>query len=109
MSNLTLSHPLVRQAVNAMNSGDRSAWFAVFTKDATLTDDGNKEDFVAWSDREIFGEGKGRLTAVDSEQDGGLMLSGTFQSAEWGSFRTFFRFHERGGKLTGLDVGQLKI
>lgn len=108
MSTLTLSHPLVRQAVNAMNSGDRNAWFAAFTKDATLTDDGNKEDFVAWSDHELFGKGKGRLTEVESEQDGGLTLIGTFESTEWGSFRTFFRFHERAGKLTGLDVGQVK-
>jgi hypothetical protein len=91
-----------------MNSGDRSAWFAAFTKEATLTDDGKQEDFIAWSDREIFGKGKGRLTEVESEQDGGLTLIGTFHSSEWGSFRTFFRFRERAGKLTGLDVGQLK-
>jgi hypothetical protein len=40
-----------------MNSGDRNAWFAAFTKEAMLTDDDNREDFVAWSDREIFGDG----------------------------------------------------
>ena len=80
---------------------------ALFTPDATLTDDGNEQDFVQWSDNEIFGRGQGRLAAVDREEDGGLTLHGRFHSAQWGAFRSVFRFHQRGDKLSGLEVGQI--
>jgi hypothetical protein len=107
MNQEELSNPLVRQAVAALNAGDRAAWFALFTEDATLTDDGHNQDFGQWSENEIFGRGQGRLTAIDREESGGLTLYGRFHSAQWGSFKSFFRFHQRGEKLSGLDVGQV--
>jgi len=102
-----LRNGLVQRAVAALNAGDRAAWLALFTSDATLTDDGRQQDFVQWSDNEIFGKGHGRLTSIDREEDGGLTLYGRFHSAQWGSFKTFFKFHQRGDKLCGLDVGQV--
>lgn len=107
MKTESISHPLVRRAVAALNAGDRDAWMAVFTRDATLTDDGRRQDFVKWSDRELFGKGRGRLTGIDREENGGLTLFGRFHSAQWGTFKTFLRFHQRGDKFCGLDVGQV--
>ena len=107
MNSDDLSNPLVKRAIAALNAGDRTAWFASFTSDATLTDDGKKQDFARWSDDEIFGEGGGRLVAIDREEDGGLALYGRFHSARWGSFKTFFRFRRRGDRLSALDVGQI--
>jgi hypothetical protein len=42
-----LKNSLVQRAVDALNAGDRAAWFALFTSDATLTDDGNRTRFLA--------------------------------------------------------------
>jgi hypothetical protein len=102
-----LENALVQRAIAALNAGDRAAWFDLFTQDATLTDDGNPRNFLQWSDSEVFGKGRGHLTSIDREEDGGLTLYGTFYSAQWGSFKTFFRFHQRGDKFSGLDVGQV--
>jgi hypothetical protein len=102
-----LRNPRVSRAISALNSHDREEWFASFTQDATLTDDGKEEDFADWSDREIFGKGQGRLTEIKRDEHDGLTVYGTFHSAEWGSFDTVMRFHERGDRLSGLDVAQV--
>ena len=102
-----LGNALVRTAVIAMNAGDRDAWFAAFAPNATLTDDGHRQDFRQWSEDEIFGEGRGHLISIERQEDNGLTLFGHFNSAQWGSFNTVFRFRQQGNTLTGLDVAQL--
>ena len=49
-----LGDPVVRKFVEAVNAGDRDAFFALLTKDATMSDDGSKRDLEEWVDREIF-------------------------------------------------------
>ena len=44
---------------------------------------------------------------INREENHGLTVYGRFDSAQWGSFGTFFKFHQRGDKLSGLDVGQI--
>ena len=90
-----------------MDNNNREDWLALFVSDAVLTDDGNKEDFVHWSDSEIFGKGRARLISIDREENNGLTLYGTLHSARWGTFKTFFKFHLRDEKFSGLDVGQV--
>jgi hypothetical protein len=90
-----------------MDSDNRADWLSLFVSDAVLTDDGNEEDFVHWSDNEIFGKGRARLISIDHEDDNGLTLYGTLHSAQWGTFKTFFKFHQRGEKFSRLDVGQI--
>ena len=80
MKTAQLTNPLVKRAVAALNNGDRAAWFALFTTDATLTDDDHKQDFVQWSDNEIFGKGQGRLMQIDREENHGLTVYGRFDS-----------------------------
>ena len=48
------SNPAVRKLVAAINNGDRDAFLATLTPDATLTDDGNPRSLTDWIDSEIF-------------------------------------------------------
>lgn len=100
-----IDNAIVQAAIEAMNARDRSAWFALFAPDTTLTDDGNPADFVAWSTHEIF-EGGGRVTAVNKVENNGLLLYARFHSDEWGDFNTFMKFEIQDGIITRLDVGQ---
>src|SRR5262245_6995352 len=102
-----LTNPLVRRAIAAWNASDRAAWLALFTDDATLSDDGTRHDLVQWSDAEIFGKGQGRLVAIDRQEDGGLTVFGRLHSAQWGTFKTFVRFRQRGDRFSALEVGQV--
>jgi ketosteroid isomerase-like protein len=43
------SSPAVRRPVAAINDGDREAFLALLTPDATLTDDGNPRSLHDWS------------------------------------------------------------
>lgn len=104
----SLQHPLVRSAIEAMNSGDRASWLMLFSDDAVLTDDGERRDFVSWSDHELFVAGSGQLTSVDRQEDDGLTIVGTFTSSRRGEFTTVMRFQTQNGTLTRLDVGQAK-
>jgi ketosteroid isomerase-like protein len=101
-----LSNPIVKAAIEAMNDGNRAAWFALFAPDAVLTDDDSEQDFTQWSDTELFGKDKGRVTAIDKVENNGLMLYAKFHSDKWGNFKTFMRFKVEDGKITRLDVGQ---
>ena len=93
----SLRHPLVRSAIEAMNSGDRASWLMLFSDDAVLTDDGKRRDFVSWSDSELFVEGTGQLTSIERQEDDGLTIYGTFRSSRWGDFKTFMRFQTQNG------------
>jgi hypothetical protein len=106
MNTDSLQHPLVRAAIIALNGRDRTAWLILFSADALLTDDGNSQDLVPWSDNELFGADHGQLTTVTRQEDGGLSIYGNFHSSRWGDFNTFMRFQVQDGKIVRLDVGQ---
>lgn len=101
-----LSNPVVKAAITAWNNRDRAAWMNLFAPDAALTDDGNPHDFIEWSDGEIFGDSKSRITTIDREEDDGLTLYARLSSERWGDFNTFMKFQLADGKITRLDVGQ---
>ena len=66
------SNPVVGRLVAAINDGDRDAFLATLSPDATLTDDGNTRSLTYWIDREIFSV-HGQLT-VEREDENGLHL-----------------------------------
>ncbi len=101
-----LLDPVVKAALKAMNEGDRDAWLSLFDVRAVLTDDGDERDYKQWSDSEIFGAAKGRITSVTSVVDRGVTIHANFHSARWGDFKTFWKFKIEGGKIVRLDVGQ---
>jgi ketosteroid isomerase-like protein len=46
------SNPVVKRFVDALNAGDREAFFAVLTPDATMSDDGSERGLREWTERE---------------------------------------------------------
>jgi hypothetical protein len=98
------SNPVVRRLVAAINDGDRDAFLATLTPDATLTDDGNPRSVGDWIDREIF-SAHGHMT-VDREEEGGLHLLARYRNDTWGEMSTFWRFQVIGNKISRIDTGQ---
>lgn len=100
----TLKVPTVKKAIDALQKGNSADWSALFTRDASLYDDGNKHDL-----RAFFQEALGHeyFTSIDKVENGGLDIYGRFHSDLWGNFRTYFKFHLDGeGRITRLDIGQ---
>ncbi|WP_209856754.1 hypothetical protein [Chitinophaga sp. OAE865] len=99
-----LTNATVKQAVNALQTNDSKAWFALFTDKAALYDDGNKMDFKAFWQKAI---GHERFTSIDKVENNGLDVYGRFHSDQWGDFKTYFKFHiDKDGKINRLDIGQ---
>ncbi|SEM63948.1 hypothetical protein SAMN05216436_10671 [bacterium A37T11] len=99
-----ISHPVVKAAIDALQAGDKKAWFALFAKHAEFYDDGRRIDFQAF-----FGQNLGheRFTHLDKIADGGLMIYGRFHSDQWGDFKTYFKFYLDGeDKIYKLEIGQ---
>lgn len=105
MANASISNPIVHAALEALANGDRNAWLNLFSDDAILTDDGHNRGYIEWSDAELFGKGKGRVTSVNRVEADGLTLHTHFHSEEWGDFTTFWKFAVEDGKITRLEVG----
>jgi hypothetical protein len=100
----TITDPAVRTLVDAVNAGDRDAFFAALTPDATMSDDGTERDLTEWVDREIFNAG-GRMT-VDEADDDGRSLLATFHNDTWGDMRTRWRFVVTDGRVDRFETGQ---
>src|SRR3954451_21613608 len=99
-----LGDPVVRKFVEAVNAGDRDAFFALLTKDATMSDDGSKRDLEEWVDREIFSS-NGRME-VESQSDDGRSLIVNYTNSTSGSMRTEWRFVVEGKKVARFETGQ---
>jgi hypothetical protein len=98
------TNPAVRRLVAAINSGDRDAFLAALTPDATLTDDGNPRSLTDWIDREIF-SAHGHLT-IEREDGHGFHLLARYRNDTWGEMSTYWRFQVAGDKISRIDTGQ---
>jgi hypothetical protein len=99
-----LTNPIVKKAIDALQAGDKNAWFALFTADAELFDDGHKMNFKSFFDKAL---GHERFTTIDKVENNGLDLYGRFHSDQWGDFKTYFRFIINAeGRINRLDIGQ---
>lgn len=95
----------VKKAIEALQSGDKS-WYSYFTEDPTMTDDGNKIDFKNFFSGAL---GHEKFISIDKVENNGKDVYGNFQAGKWGTFKTFFKFHENSeGKFDRLDIGQAK-
>ncbi|WP_024800089.1 hypothetical protein [Nocardia sp. BMG51109] len=98
--------PVVATLVDALNAGDRAAFFGVLTDDATMSDDGTDRDLRQWVDGEVFGS-NGRMTVdPDSISDGGRAFVADYANDRWGSMRTAWRFTVAGDKVGRFETGQ---
>jgi hypothetical protein len=99
-----LTNSIVKKAIEALQAGDKDAWFALFTAEAELFDDGHKMNFKSFFDKAL---GHERFTTIDKVENKGLDLYGRFHSDQWGDFKTYFRFTiNSDGKINRLDIGQ---
>jgi hypothetical protein len=98
------SNPVVGRLVAAINNGDRDAFLATLTPDATLTDDGNPRSLTDWIDREIF-SAHGHLT-IEREEAEGLHLLARYRNDTWGEMSTFWQFRVAWDKISRIDTGQ---
>jgi hypothetical protein len=98
------SNPVVARLVAAINSGDRDAFMATLSPDATLSDDGNPRSLAEWIDGEIFSV-HGHLS-IEREEEQGLHLIARYRNDTWGEMSTFWRFQLAGNKVSRIDTGQ---
>lgn len=99
-----LADPVVRNFVEAVNAGDRDAFFSLLTEDATMSDDGSERDLEEWVDREIF-SADGRM-AVESQSDDGRSLIVNYTNSTYGTMRTDWKFTVEGDKVARFETGQ---
>ncbi|WP_034287746.1 hypothetical protein [Amycolatopsis benzoatilytica] len=99
-----ITDPAVRAFVTALNAGDRAAFRAALTSDATMSDDGTDRDLGDWTEREIFSS-DGKLE-VESTSDGGRTLVADYSNSTWGAMRTRWLFAVRDGKVSRFETGQ---
>jgi hypothetical protein len=99
-----LADPVVRKLIEAVNAGDRDAFFALLTEDATMSDDGSERDLQEWVDREVFSAG-GRME-VESQSDAGRSLVVNYTNSTYGSMRTDWSFVVEGDKVARFETGQ---
>ncbi|MEN0052602.1 MAG: hypothetical protein AAGC65_02990 [Mucilaginibacter sp.] len=99
-----LTNPIVKKAIDAFQAGDKKAWFALFTDDAELFDDGNKINFNNFSEEAL---GHEHFTSIDKVENNSLNIYGKFHSDKWGNFKTYFKFTLNAeGKISRLEIGQ---
>ena len=99
-----LADPVVRKFIEAVNAGDRDAFFALLTPDATMSDDGSERDLEEWVDREIFSSG-GRME-VESQSDDGRSLIIDVTNSTYGTMRTHWEFTIDVDKVARFETGQ---
>ena len=96
--------PVVERFIQALNAGDRQAFFSELTGDATMSDDGEDGDVAEWAEREIFST-RGQLH-VESVSDHGYSLIGEYRNDTWGAMRTRWHFVVSSGKIQRFETGQ---
>jgi hypothetical protein len=99
-----LTDPVVRAFIEAVNAGDRDAFFALLTEGATMSDDGSERDLTEWVDRELF-SAEGRME-VESQSDDGHSLIVNVTNSTYGTMRTHWEFTVEGDKVARFETGQ---
>ncbi|MFD1937746.1 MULTISPECIES: nuclear transport factor 2 family protein [Nonomuraea] len=102
----TANNPVVAKAIDAINSGDRAAFVALFTPGATMSDDGSERDLEGWIDREIFdADGHFRIQSQDPD---GLTMLVRFTNSTYGAMNTRWHFvlSDDGASLRRFETGQ---
>jgi hypothetical protein len=99
-----LADPVVRRFVEAVNAGERDAFFGELAPEATMSDDGTERDLQQWVDRELF-SADGRLE-VESQSDNGRSLTVSVSNSTYGRMRTYWNFTLEGDKVARFETGQ---
>ena len=100
-----IGNPVVKAAVEALNTKDKKGWFELFIANPQFSDDGVPRDLTEWCEEELFGSFRAYIISVDKVEDGGLTFYARYHSDKWGDFKTFWKFKLRDDKVAKLDVG----
>jgi len=104
MNTEILKNAIVKKAIDALQTADKTTWYSLFTTVPELYDDGHKMNFKTFFDKAL---GHERFTSIDKIENDGLDIYGKFHSDQWGDFKTYFRFHiNTDNKIERLDIGQ---
>ncbi len=105
MDTSLLTNQAVKNAVDALQNGDKKRWFSYFTDTAVFTDDGRTLDFKSFFEN-AFSKNE-KFLSIDKVENNGKDIYGDFYAGQWGTFRVYFKFHQNEeGKFTRLDIGQ---
>lgn len=100
---MTELDPTVQSFVDAVNAGDRDAFFRLLTDSATMSDDGTDRDLADWVDSEIFGSSAHmNVESVTAP----TALVADYANDRWGSMRTAWRFTVGDGLISRFETGQ---
>ncbi|HMY85710.1 MAG: hypothetical protein KDC31_00595 [Saprospiraceae bacterium] len=100
-----ISNTQVKQAIEALQNNDKTAWYSHFTDNAVFSDDGRKSDFKTFFDNAF--SHKERFLDIDKVENDGKDIYGNFYAGQWGTFRVYFKFHQQAdGKFNRIDIGQ---
>ena len=102
-----ITNSQVKQAIEALQNNDKTAWYSFFTNDVTFTDDGRTLDFKPFFDNAF--SHKERFLEIEKVENEGKDITGKFYAGQWGTFKVFFKFHQQSdGKFNRLDIGQAR-
>lgn len=102
-----LTNKTVKSAIEALQNGDKLAWYNHFTSNAIFTDDGRTLDLKTFFDNAF--QHKEKFLTFDKIEKEGTSITGNFFAGQWGTFRVFFTFTVNSeGKISKLDIGQVK-
>ena len=99
-----LNDPAVAAFVAAVNAGDKDAFLATLTDDATMSDDGSERDLTAWTEKEIFSS-SGHME-VDRVSPDGHTLEVTYSNSTYGTMHTRWSFTVTDGRVSRFETGQ---
>ncbi|MBW8244895.1 hypothetical protein K1F50_18960 [Muricauda oceani] len=100
--------PDVQKAIMALNNQDAEAWYALFSDNATFSDDGRELDFKDWCDKQLFGQSECAVIRIDKVENNGLLLYCLFYSDNYGEFKTYMEFERNDDAFDRLEVGQVE-
>ncbi len=107
MDTSKLTNETIKKAIDALQQGDKQAWYSYFTNDAVFTDDGRTLDFKSFFDNAF--DKKEKFLTIDKVENSGKDVYGNFYAGQWGTFRVYFRFHiSDEEKINRLDIGQAR-
>jgi len=101
-----LSNKKIKAAITALQNNDDTPWFALFSDDVLLYDDGNQMQFKNFFKKAL---GHERFLTIDRVDQNGMEVYGDFHSDQWGKFKTCFKFElDKNGKICRLEIGQVE-
>ncbi|MER5503474.1 MULTISPECIES: nuclear transport factor 2 family protein [unclassified Streptomyces] len=99
-----LSDLTVAAFVAAVNAGDRDAFHALLTPDATMSDDDTDRALSLWAEKEIFSS-NGRMDVESVSADGRTLIA-TYTNSTWGAMHTRWSFTVSGERISRFETSQ---